>query len=278
MSTQSRVPAGVTTGGQFSTSTRAESAAALVPATLEEHAAMVGQRLAAAVGADQVADLELNHNVSCGAPEGARHLKLTVDVPGTEIGERVVAGGYLMPDGSVRELTLSSQWFDPYNEDGEETRDGAQLPFDPQRTGENLKSHVEIARMIGRHQRALDAEINEPQRCRPGRSPLAGYFEILHATAACDSQGRPVVQVVNGRRKGASKVLIRLDECRRVESMAVDTEYGLLTVGEADREKVAGSVDRNLAYELGEELGTDPSVWGVASLSRRMAGVIPQDD
>ncbi|WP_251153617.1 hypothetical protein [Cellulosimicrobium sp. Marseille-Q4280] len=276
MSTHSRVPAGVTTGGQFSTSARGEADVTLASDPYEAHATALGQRLAAAVGADQVADVELSRDVSCGAPEGARHLKLTVDVPGTSIGERVVAGGYLMPDGSVRELTLESQWFDPYEDDGDELRDGVQMPFEPQRTGEYLESHVETARMIGRHQRALDDAINQPQRRR--RGPLNGYFEILHATAACDSQGRPVVEVVNGRRKGASKVLLRLDECRRVESMAVGTDFGLLTVGEADRDKVAGSLDRDLAYELGEDLGTDPSIWGVASLSRRMAGAIPQDD
>lgn len=277
MSTQSRVPAGVTTGGQFSTSERAEADVRLAEGTYGAHAAALAQRLAAALGTDQVAEVEVSRDVACGAPVGARHVTAAVDVPGSPIGERVAIGGYLSPDGSVTDLALESQWFDT-GSDVAGARDGIALPFNPHRTADDLESHVETARMIGRHQRALDHAINAPQRNRPERSPVLGYFEILHATAACDSQGRPVVELQNGRRQGSRKVLVRLDECRRVESLAVDTEHGLLTVGEDDREKVAGSLDRALAYELGEPLGTDPNAWGVASLSRRMAGAIPQDD
>ncbi|GEL48763.1 hypothetical protein CHO01_38790 [Cellulomonas hominis] len=176
-----------------------------------------------------------------------------------------------MPDGTVRELSLESIWDDP--ERGE-SRDGVAVPYDPTRTADDLELHVETARRLGRHQRALDAAINAPQR-RSKPSVMRG-FDILYASAACDSQGRTIVQFEDGRCTNSDRVVLRLDERRRVEAIGVNTQFGLLLVRDDDMDRVAGAVDRDLGWALGESM--DLAERGVTTLSSRLARVLPQDD
>lgn len=277
MSTHSRVPAGVTAGGQFATSARAEAEVALTPSTYQAHANALAARLAATLGAQKANEVEVSTSVSCGAPTGARWLSTSVDVPDSPLGEQISIGAYLLPDGRTSELGVEITWNVEATQGSTLTRDGTSLPWNSHRTEENLDEHVAQVRTLARHQRALDASLNGPQRTQRAKYiPSSGRYDILLATAAVDSRGRTVVEFSDGRGTRRDKVLVRLDECRRVESMAVDTPYGLLTVGEDDREKVAATLDRNLTLELGED--TSGANWGVASLSRRMAGAIPQDD
>jgi hypothetical protein len=279
MSTHSRVPAGVTAGGQFSTSARAEAEVALDPSTYQAHANALAARLAATVGAEKANEIEVSTSVSCGAPAGARWLSTSVDVPDSPMGEQVSVGAYLLPDGRTSELGVEITWNVEETQDSTLTRDGSSLPWNPHRSEENLDEHVAQVRGLARQQRALDVCLNEPQRTHRAKYiPSSGRYDILLATAAVDSRGRTVVEFSDGRGTRRDKVLVRLDECRHVESLAVDTHYGLLAVGEDDREKVAATLDRNLTLELVENLGTDSDTWGVASLSRRMARALPQDD
>ena len=273
MTTQTRVPAGVTTGGQFSTSSRAEADVALADDPYQGHAATIGDRLAAAVGADAVTELDVEKVNSCGVPPDARFVSMQVDVPGSPIGEQVRLGALLFPDGATREVAMTSAWRDPEGEG----IDAISLPHDARRDHTDLGTHVEDVRLIGRHQRALDASLNRPQREHARKYRPIGRNEILNAVAGRDSQGRTVVTFEDGH-GGREALRVRLDECRRVEALAIETMYGRVSVGDGDRDKVAGRLDRDLAFALGEELGTDPNAWGVSSLSARMAGALPQDD
>lgn len=256
MSNENRQPAGVPVGGQFATTQKGEPELALVGDTQPHRAAadQMVSTLASALGVDpSTVESRIDARRACGRAHGSADVTVTAALD-DDVHSELELSFEVTQTGGIPEMGCTVQYdVEPI---GGYDRDsvGSKLGYNQSVDEASIALLIADTRDQARMQRNAEATINRPQHeANLAPDSRRNYLDALRvevvAGGAC-----PAVETVNHRTGiGRHKVRLALEPgTGLITDGWLDTRYGNLRLQDENLDRVAGQVDRDLAFALNQ--------------------------